>query len=145
MNQGITTMLDKTQRVAIDAPALSGGINKPDLLTVAQAKDMSVADMTALFKDHLNPGQLHFMKLLGFNKIKIETAEGMYYVDQNGRKILDFFGGFGSLALGHNHQRLISARKAVPGRKPPRDRHRLHVAICGGSRQEPRCDCPWRP
>ncbi|WP_156383156.1 MULTISPECIES: aspartate aminotransferase family protein [Rhizobium/Agrobacterium group] len=116
-------MLDKTQRVAIDAPALSGGINKPDLLTVAQAKDMSVADMTALFKDHLNPGQLHFMKLLGFNKIKIETAEGMYYVDQNGRKILDFFGGFGSLALGHNHQRLISARKQF------QDENRHEIAI----------------
>jgi len=123
MNQGITTMLDKTQRVAIDAPALAGGIKKPDLLTVEQAKDMSVADMTALFKDHLNPGQLHFMKLLGFNKIKIETAEGMYYVDQNGRKILDFFGGFGSLALGHNHQRLISARKQF------QDENRHEIAI----------------
>ena len=84
---------------------------------------MSVADMTALFKDHLNPGQLHFMKLLGFNKIKIETAEGMYYVDQNGRKILDFFGGFGSLALGHNHQRLISARKQF------QDENRHEIAI----------------
>jgi len=123
MNQGITTMLDKTQRVAIDAPALAGGIRKPDLLTVEQAKDMSVADMTTLFKDHLNPGQLHFMKLLGFNKIKIETAEGMYYVDQNGRKILDFFGGFGSLALGHNHQRLISARKKF------QDENRHEIAI----------------
>ncbi len=123
MNQGITTMLDKTQRVTIDAPALAGGIRKPDLLTVEQAKDMSVADMTTLFKDHLNPGQLHFMKLLGFNKIKIETAEGMYYVDQNGRKILDFFGGFGSLALGHNHQRLISARKKF------QDENRHEIAI----------------
>lgn len=123
MNQGITTMLDKTHRVAIDTPALAGGIRKPDLLTVEQAKDMNVAEMTALFKDHLNPGQLHFMKLLGFNKIKIETAEGMYYVDQNGRKILDFFGGFGSLALGHNHQRLISARKQF------QDENRHEIAI----------------
>jgi acetylornithine/succinyldiaminopimelate/putrescine aminotransferase len=123
MNQGITTMLDKTHSVAIDTPALAGGIRKPALLTVEQAKDMNVADMTALFKDHLNPGQLHFMKLLGFNKIKIETAEGMYYVDQNGRKILDFFGGFGSLALGHNHQRLISARKQF------QDENRHEIAI----------------
>ena len=83
MNQGITTMLDKTQRVAIDAagpdaPVLAGGIRKPDLITVEQAKAMSLADMTAFFKDHLNPGQLHFMKLLGFNKVKVESAEGMY-------------------------------------------------------------------
>ncbi len=116
-------MLDKPQRVAVDAPALDGGIKKPNLLTVEQAKDMSVADMTTLFKDHLNPGQLHFMKLLGFNKIKVETAEGMYYIDQNGRKILDFFGGFGSLALGHNHQRLISARKQF------QDENRHEIAI----------------
>jgi 4-aminobutyrate aminotransferase-like enzyme len=103
MNQGITIMLDKTQRVAIDAPALAGGIKKPDLITVEQAKAMSLADMTTFFKEHLNPGQLHFMKLLGFNKMKVDRAEGMYYIDQNGRKILDFFGGFGSLAFGHNH------------------------------------------
>ena len=49
--------------------------------------------MAELFKAHLNPGQYHFMKLLGFHKVKVESAEGMFYTDQNGRKILDFFGG----------------------------------------------------
>ncbi|HTV70260.1 MAG TPA: aspartate aminotransferase family protein [Rhizobiaceae bacterium] len=72
---------------------------------------MDVARMTDLFKAHINPGQLHFMKLLGFNKVKIERAEGMYYIDQHGRKILDFFGGFGSLAFGHNHPRILEARR----------------------------------
>ena len=33
-------------------------------------------------QSHLNPGQLHFMKLLGFHKVKIDRAEGMYYFDQ---------------------------------------------------------------
>ncbi|MFI0846600.1 aspartate aminotransferase family protein [Mesorhizobium sp. IMUNJ 23232] len=84
---------------------------KPDLITVEEAKAMDVARLTDLFKSHLNPGQLHFMKLLGFHKIKIERAEGMYYIDQNGRKILDFFGGFGSLAFGHNHPKILEARK----------------------------------
>ena len=40
---------------------------------------MTLPRMTELFKKHLNPGQLHFMKLLGFHKVKIESAEGMYY------------------------------------------------------------------
>jgi acetylornithine/succinyldiaminopimelate/putrescine aminotransferase len=84
---------------------------KPDLITVEEAKAMDVARLTDLFKTHLNPGQLHFMKLLGFHKIKIERAEGMYYIDQNGRKILDFFGGFGSLAFGHNHPKILEARR----------------------------------
>jgi ornithine--oxo-acid transaminase len=51
------------------------------------------------------------MKLLGFNKILIERAEGMYYYTRDGRAILDFFGGFGSLAFGHNHPRIVAARK----------------------------------
>ncbi|WP_274424463.1 aspartate aminotransferase family protein [Chelativorans sp. YIM 93263] len=80
-------------------------------MSVDDAKALSVDRMTELFKAHLNPGQYHFMKLLGFHKIKIERAEGMYYIDQNGRNILDFFGGFGSLAFGHNHPRILEVRE----------------------------------
>ncbi|MFB9343855.1 aspartate aminotransferase family protein [Aminobacter aganoensis] len=100
-------------------------IAKPKLMTVEQAKSLDVVKMTDLFKAHLNPGQLHFMKLLGFHKIKIERAEGMHYIDQNGRKILDFFGGFGSLALGHNHPRVTEARKKFQDEK----RHEIGIAF----------------
>lgn len=101
-----------TTRATIEAPALvPGGLPKPALMTVEDAKAMDVARLTDLFKAHVNPGQLHFMKLLGFHKVKIERAEGMYYIDQNGRKILDFFGGFGSLAFGHNHPRILETRR----------------------------------
>ncbi|MHA7883128.1 aspartate aminotransferase family protein [Nitratireductor rhodophyticola] len=110
----------------MDAPELAPRtIAKPDLLTVEDAKALSVEKMTDLFKAHLNPGQLHFMKLLGFHKIKIESAEGMYYIDQNGRKILDFFGGFGSLAFGHNHPRILEARKKFQDEK----RHEIAIAF----------------
>ena len=81
--------------------------------------------MIDLFAAHLNPGQLHFMKLLGFHKVMIERAEGMYYIDQNGRKILDFFGGFGSLAFGHNHPRILEARKKFQDEK----RHEIAMAF----------------
>jgi len=91
--------------------AITNTTPKPKLLTVEDAKALDLPRMTELFTGHLNPGQLHFMKLLGFHKVKIERAEGMYYYDQNGRKILDFFGGFGSLALGHNHPRILEARR----------------------------------
>ena len=86
---------------------------------------MDVARMTDLFKAHINPGQLHFMKLLGFHKVKVERAEGMYYIDQNGRKILDFFGGFGSLAFGHNHPRILEARTRFQEEK----RHEIAIAF----------------
>ena len=93
------------------APANEGETPKPKLLSVDEAINMPLSRMNQLFVDHLNPGQLHFMKLLGFHKIKIERAEGVYYTDQTGRKILDFFGGFGSLSFGHNHPRILAARK----------------------------------
>lgn len=99
-------------RAVMTTPDLAPtSIAKPNLLSVDDAKAMDISRMTELFKAHLNPGQLHFMKLLGFHKVKIERAEGMHYVDQNGRKILDFFGGFGSLAFGHNHPRILEARR----------------------------------
>ena len=113
-------------RMTIDAPALAPvQIAKPDLISVEDAKAMDVARMTDLFKAHINPGQLHFMKLLGFHKVKVERAEGMYYIDQNGRKILDFFGGFGSLAFGHNHPRILDARTRFQEEK----RHEIAIAF----------------
>ncbi|HHJ81198.1 MAG TPA: aspartate aminotransferase family protein [Candidatus Tenderia electrophaga] len=89
----------------------SNQIAKPDLLSVADAKNMDAAKTAELFCQHLNPGQLHFLKLLGFDKVLVDSAEGMFYTDKTGRKILDFFGGFGSVALGHNHPRILAMRK----------------------------------
>ncbi|MDF1778345.1 MAG: aspartate aminotransferase family protein [Rhizobiaceae bacterium] len=100
-------------------------IKKPDLLSVEDAKALDLPHMTEYFKKYLNPGQLHFMKLLGFNKIRIERAEGMYYIDQNDCKILDFFGGFGSLAFGHNHPKILAARIAFQNEK----RHEIAMAF----------------
>lgn len=83
---------------------------KPALISVEDAKRLDVQRVQDLMQKHMNPGQLHFLKLLGFNRVLIERAEGMYYIDRNGRRILDFFGGFGSLAFGHNHPRILEAR-----------------------------------
>lgn len=100
-------------------------INKPKLLTVDDAKNMPLNQMADLFKAHINPGQYHFLKLLGFDQIQVKSAEGMYYTDQNGRKILDFFGGFGSLAVGHNHPRVLEMRK----RFQDENRHEIAIAF----------------
>ncbi|EBW2250225.1 aspartate aminotransferase family protein, partial [Salmonella enterica subsp. enterica serovar Enteritidis] len=46
-------------REQVKAPALApNATQKPDLITVEQAKAMDVATMTELFKAHINPGQL---------------------------------------------------------------------------------------
>jgi acetylornithine/succinyldiaminopimelate/putrescine aminotransferase len=103
----------------------TGTVSRPALITVDEAKRLDLRRVANLFAAHLNPGQLHFMKLLGFHKVIIESAEGMYYIDREGRRILDFFGGFGSLAFGHNHPRILSVRKAFQDEK----RHEIAMAF----------------
>jgi acetylornithine/succinyldiaminopimelate/putrescine aminotransferase len=98
---------------------------KPALLSVEAAKALPSQDVIDLFAAHLNPGQLHFMKLLGFHKVIIDRAEGMHYYTRDGRKILDFFGGFGSLAFGHNHPRILETRKKFQDEK----RHEIAMAF----------------
>ena len=100
-------------------------MNRPILLSVEAAKALPHQEVRSLFERHLNPGQLHFLKLLGFDEIIVKRAEGMYYYDQNDRAILDFFGGFGSVALGHNHPRILAARKQFQDEK----RHEICIAF----------------
>jgi ornithine--oxo-acid transaminase len=84
---------------------------KPKLLSLEEAKTLDLDQVRKLTMAHLNPGQMHFLRLLGFDRVLIQKAEGPFYIDQKGRKILDFFGGFGSVAFGHNHPRIVAARK----------------------------------
>jgi acetylornithine/succinyldiaminopimelate/putrescine aminotransferase len=100
-------------------------IAKPALLSVEDAKTLDVATTGELFRQHINPGQLHFLKLLGFHEVLIDRAEGMYYTDKSGRRILDFFGGFGSLAMGHNHPRILDVRRRFQDEK----RHEIAIAF----------------
>jgi acetylornithine/succinyldiaminopimelate/putrescine aminotransferase len=98
---------------------------KPALISVEDAKALPQQQVMDLFSAHLNPGQLHFMKLLGFHKVIIDRAEGMHYITRDGRRILDFFGGFGSLAFGHNHPRILAARKKFQDE----NRHEIAMAF----------------
>ena len=124
--------LAKTEQIIDDIKGNSQPMNdnthtlkKPDLLTAEDAKQLSVEQTAELFCNHLNPGQMHFLKLLGFNKVVVRSAEGMHYTDQDGRQILDFFGGFGSLAPGHNHPRILETRKKYQDEK----RHEIAIAF----------------
>jgi acetylornithine/succinyldiaminopimelate/putrescine aminotransferase len=93
------------------------GLAKPTLLSVEDAKALKLDQVRKLTMAHLNPGQLHFLKLLGFDRVLIERAQGMHYIDVKGRKILDFFGGFTAAGFGHNHPRIIEARRKFEAEK----------------------------
>lgn len=120
-----TFNLEKTDVTIPSTDDIHKPLVHPKLLTVDDAKKLTVKQTAALFREHVNPGQYHFLKLLGFHKIIVDHAEGMYYYDKAGRKILDFFGGFGALALGHNHPRIVAARKLFQEEK----RHEIAIAF----------------
>lgn len=100
-------------------------LGRPKLMTVDDAKRLEPKSVADLVTTHMNPGVLHFMKLLGFHNVIVERAEGPYYYARDGRKILDFFGGFGSLAFGHNHPRILEARRKFQEEK----RHDIGMAF----------------
>lgn len=100
-------------------------LQKPPMLSVEDAKRLDAATTAELFRQHVNPGQLHFLKLLGFHQVLVDRAEGMYYTDKQGRRILDFFGGFGSVAMGHNHPRILEVRRRFQEEK----RHEIAIAF----------------
>lgn len=116
----VTTKPAAGERAVISAPSLAGNATaKPDLISVEAAKTMTLMRMAELHKAHLNPGQQGLMKLLGFHRVKLDRAEGMYCHDHSARRILDFSGANGSVALGHNHPRILAARQRFQEEKRP--------------------------
>ena len=100
-------------------------MKKPALLTVDDTKHLSTIEISNLFRAHSNPAQYHYLKIIGLHNITIEYAEGMYYYDRYGRKIMDLFGGFGALAVGHNHPRILGVRNRFQEEK----RHELSLVF----------------
>ena len=83
----------------------------PKLITFEQIDDLDSKTIEKIYVENINPGQVHYFKLLNYHKILIKRSEGVYCYDQNNEKILDFAGGVGSLGLGHNHPRIIKVRE----------------------------------
>lgn len=84
---------------------------KYNLITLFEVNGLPQEDILRYYEDYINPGIALFLKILGFDKYKIVRAEGMYLYTDYGRKIMDFSGGMGVLNHGHNHPRILAARR----------------------------------
>jgi len=61
------------------------------------------------YSEHLNPYLARMMNFAGFT---VESsAEGTELVDHEGRRYLDFLGGYGVFSLGHRHPKVVEAVK----------------------------------
>ncbi len=89
------------------------------LIRYEEVDKFKLKDTIEFYKTHYQPGLLSTFKLLGFDKFEIEKAEDCYFYTKGGDKILDFWGGFGVLNLGHNHPAIIKVIKNYIERKKP--------------------------
>ncbi|MBI2299205.1 MAG: aminotransferase class III-fold pyridoxal phosphate-dependent enzyme [Armatimonadetes bacterium] len=73
--------------------------------------------VVAAYEQHVNPGLSRLMDFMGFGVIE-ERAEGCWVYDHEGNAYLDFLGGFGVYALGHNPRVVADAVRAQLKRMP---------------------------
>jgi len=119
-------VLDRTaERLGRGRSEPAGGGGAGRVWTVEDAKRMSPSEVATLYRAHVNPGQVDMMRLVGCDRVGIREARGAVLVDGAGNAILDFWGGFGALALGHNHPRIVEARM----RFQRENRHELVMAF----------------
>ncbi len=96
-----------------------------ELYNIDQALSISRKEVGENYKNHINPAMVKMLKLLNFDKNYVK-ADNVEVYDEEGRKFLDFLGGYGSLNLGHNRDEIIEAVNKV------REKPNLLQASLGG-------------
>ncbi len=90
---------------------------QPALITLDEAYELPQEQAVDLYGRYVSSSIALFLRILGFDKVRVQSAEGMYLHTAGGRKILDFSGGMNVLNHGHNHPRIIAARRRFGERK----------------------------
>ncbi|WP_103336540.1 aspartate aminotransferase family protein [Amycolatopsis sp. CA-126428] len=83
----------------------------PRLITLEQAERLDVDEVHELYRQYVNKSQVKLMTSFGFGRELVDRAEGAHLHTRDGRTVLDFTGGVGVLNHGHNHPRIVAARK----------------------------------
>ncbi len=91
------------------------------LYTLDDAELLDVGEVHNLYRRHVNKSQVSLMTSFGFGRELVDRAEGAYLYQRDGRRILDITGGVGVLNHGHNHPRILAARRRFA------ERHRMEV------------------
>lgn len=87
------------------------------LFTWQECASFDIERVYELYRTYINASQVELMSAFGFGREIATHAEGMYIYTASGRKILDFSGGIGVLNHGHNHPRILAARRAFEEQK----------------------------
>lgn len=91
--------------------------SKPELYSWQDCLDFKIEDIYDLYSKFVNKGQAELIRSFGFGRLVAESAEGIFINTKEGRRIYDFTGGVGVLGHGHNHPRILKARKEFQEQK----------------------------
>ena len=80
-------------------------------MTIADAEAMTIEQIWELYRSHVSGSQVGLIGTFGFGRETVSKAEGCYIHTSSGREVLDLTGGIGVLNHGHNHPRILEARK----------------------------------
>ncbi|MET9437108.1 aspartate aminotransferase family protein [Streptomyces sp. NPDC006551] len=83
----------------------------PELITLDQAEAMTTEQVHDLYRRFVSRSQVSLIGSFGFGRDLVDHAEGAWIHLRDGRRVLDFTGGVGVLSHGHNHPRILAARR----------------------------------
>ncbi len=81
------------------------------LIGIEQCEALSAKNVQSLYRDYVSRSQVSLTTTFGFGKQLIDRAEGPWIHTRDGARILDFTGAVGVLNHGHNHPRILAARR----------------------------------
>ena len=82
-----------------------------DLIKLSEVDSLDQKTVQQLYMEHVNIGIPKFLGMLGFDRYRPVRAEGMDIQTACGKTIHDYTGGISVLGLGHNHPRIMEARR----------------------------------
>lgn len=82
-----------------------------ELIGLSECEELTVEEVHDLYRRHISRSQVSLIGTFGFGRDLVDHAEGCWITLRDGRRILDFTGGIGVLNHGHNHPRLLAARR----------------------------------
>ncbi|MEV7777620.1 aminotransferase class III-fold pyridoxal phosphate-dependent enzyme [Kitasatospora sp. NPDC088351] len=87
------------------------------LISAEECERMPITRVHELYRRHVSRGQVTLLGAFGFGRDTVDSASGCWITLSDGRRVLDFTGGIGVLNHGHNHPRILAARRRFQERR----------------------------
>lgn len=87
------------------------------LMSIEDCERLGAKEVHDLYRRYVSRSQVSLMTSFGFGRELVERAEGPWVYMRDGSRVLDMSGGVGVLNHGHNHPRVLAARRRFAEKK----------------------------